>query len=154
MSGFTVRKALPSDAERIHELAYVYSKRDEMLPLSFSEVYERIRDFVVTEKNGEVVGCCALRISWADLGEVRSLAVAEQWKGKGVGKRMVEELVADAKRLGLIRVFTLTNKPDFFKKLGFSKTDKNNLPMKVWGECVKCCKFANCDEQAMVRKVD
>ncbi|MFH1835963.1 MAG: N-acetyltransferase [Methanobacteriota archaeon] len=154
MSGFTVRKALPSDAERIHELVYVYSRRDEMLPLPFSEVYERIRDFFVAEEDGKVIGCCALRVSWIDLAEVRSLAVDEAHLKKGVGARLIEECVKDAKSLGVKRVFTLTNKPDFFKKLWFSKTSKNELPMKVWGECVKCCKFANCDEQAMVRKLD
>jgi amino-acid N-acetyltransferase len=153
MSKEVIRKALPREAERIRELVDYYARQDEMLPLSMGEVYERLRDFNVCVKNEKIIGCCALHISWEDLAEIRSLAVEKEHKGKGIGSKLVKECLTEAKKLGLPKVFTLTNKPDYFKKLGFKKISKDKLPMKVWGECIHCNKYTRCDEEALIHTI-
>jgi amino-acid N-acetyltransferase len=95
-------------------------------------------------------GCGALHVLWADLGEIRSLAVEERFQGNGVGRRIVAALLQDARRLCLPRVFALTYQEEFFAHLGFAEVDKDALPRKVWGECLDCPKFPNCDEIAVV----
>ena len=121
-----------------------------MLPKSRNNLYQNIRDFVVAEKGGAFAGCGALHIIWVDLGEIRSLAVAKPFQKNGVGRRIVEELLREARSLRLPRVFALTYQQDFFERMGFVEVEKATMPQKVWGECMDCPKFPNCDEVAMV----
>ena len=148
-----IRKAKITDSERIQEIVNFYAKKDLMLPLSLNEVYERLRDFFVYEEEGEVAGCVALHISWSALAEVRSLAVSEKRQGKGIGKRLLLAAIEEAKTLGIPRVFTLTRIPLFFEKYGFEKIDRAELPHKIWVDCLKCPKFPNCDEVALILKI-
>lgn len=141
-----VRKAKLSDIEKIHHLVNYYAEKDLMLPRSRSVLYQYIRDFVVAEINGEMVATGALHILWSDLAEVRALAVNEDMKGKGIGLQLVNFFLKEAQELGITKVFTLTYQPDFFKKLGFNIVDKEEMPHKVWKECINCSKFPNCDE--------
>ena len=122
-----------------------------MLFRSHAELYEAVRDFVVAEEEGRVVGVCALEIVWADLAEVRSLAVGAEVQGRGIGSRLVSAAMDEAKRLQIARVFALTYEQRFFEKLGFQVVDKSALPLKVWSVCIKCPKRDGCDEIAMVR---
>jgi amino-acid N-acetyltransferase len=122
-----------------------------MLFRSHAELYETVRDFVVAVENDSIIGICALEIVWADLAEVRSLAVAEGNQGKGIGRKLVEAVVDEARRLGIQRVFALTYEQKFFDRLGFSVVDKSALPLKVWSVCIKCPKHDGCDEIAVVR---
>jgi amino-acid N-acetyltransferase len=124
-----------------------------MLFRSHAELYESLREFVVAEDAGEVVGICALEIVWADLAEVRSLAVHPGRQGKGIGRRLVEAVVEEARRLEVQRLFTLTYEQAFFERLGFAVVDKAALPTKVWSVCIKCPKRHGCDEIAMVRTI-
>lgn len=131
-----------------------------MLPRSHAELYETVRDFVVAEVAGDVggdvpriVGTCALEVIWSDLAEVRSLAVDASVQGRGLGGRMVEALIAEARELGIQRVFALTYEQRFFERLGFGVVDKAALPLKVWSECIKCPKRDGCDEIALVKTV-
>jgi len=149
-----VRKARLSDAEAIHSLVNSYAQKGLLLPRSISSVYEHIRDFWVYEEEGEVVGCCALQIVWEDLAEIRSLAVREDRKGEGIGRKLVEVCIKEAKELGIERVFSLTYARDFFEALGFRVVDKSVLPHKVWGDCVNCVKFPSCDEIAVILELD
>jgi amino-acid N-acetyltransferase len=121
-----------------------------MLSRSLSELYEALRDFYVVEEDGELLGTAALHIVWEDLAEVRSVAVAEDVGRKGVGTQVVQACIDEAKVIGLKRVFCLTYKPEFFSKFGFKVVDKSELPHKVWGDCIKCVKFPDCDEIAMI----
>jgi amino-acid N-acetyltransferase len=121
-----------------------------MLPKSRNHLYQHIRDFFVAKKGSEFAGCGALHVLWADLGEIRSLAVDERYQGNGVGRRIVEALLLDALSLALPRVFALTYQEAFFKRLGFIQVEKETMPRKVWGECMDCPKFPNCDEVAVV----
>jgi len=119
-----------------------------------ADVYENLQRFIVAEVNGSVVGCCSLVVFWSDLGEVKSLAVAQGSAGKGIGKALVRGIFEMAAGLGLSRVFTLTLEEGFFEKLGFEPINKDLLPMKVWSECAKCPKQANCDEIPMIYTIN
>jgi amino-acid N-acetyltransferase len=145
-----IRKAKISDVKDIQRLIKLYSERGEMLPRSLSELFDNIRDFFVFVRDHRVVGICALHICWEDLAEIRSLAVEKRLRQKGIGAKLVEVCLQEAESLGAERVFALTYQPEFFRKLGFKRVDKNVLPQKIWGDCLKCVKFPDCDEVALV----
>lgn len=121
-----------------------------MIPRALNDLYENIRDILVCEDNGEIKGVCALHILWEDLAEIRSLAVRLDAQGTGIGRRLVNSCIREAARLGISRIFALTYHPDFFRKMGFRGVDKAKLPQKIWGECLRCPKFPECDESAVI----
>jgi N-acetylglutamate synthase and related acetyltransferases len=140
-----------SDVKGIHQLIAEYARKGDMLPRSLADIYENLRDyFVFEEDGGELVGSAAIHIMWEDLAEVRSLAVREGKMRRGIGTQLVESCISEAIVLGIGRVFALTYKPDFFEKLGFHIVDKAELPQKIWTDCLKCAKFPDCDEVALV----
>lgn len=145
-----IRKARIADIKAIQSLVNDFAKREQMLPRSLNELYESVRDFIVYEDQDHIIGVCALRIMWDDLGEIRSLAVRPQDQKKGIGKQLVKRCLKEAKEIGLQRVFALTYQPFFFKKLGFQDVDKAKLPQKIWSDCIKCHKFPECDEHAVI----
>jgi amino-acid N-acetyltransferase len=144
-----IRKAKISDARQIQRLVNDFAKKEQMLPRALNEIYESIRDFFVYDEGG-IRGVCALRVLWEDLAEVRSLAVAEDDRRRGIGKTLVQSCLQEARDLGIKRVFALTYHPEFFKKFGFRDIDKSKLPQKIWGDCLKCHKFPECDEHAVI----
>ncbi|MBM2827787.1 MAG: argA [Actinobacteria bacterium] len=146
-----IRKARMRDVKTIQKLIADYARKGDMLPRSLSEIYENLRDYFVFVENGDdVIGSAAIHIMWEDLAEVRSLAVREDRMGRRVGTQLVEACVSEAIVLGIARVFALTYKPEFFEKLGFKRVDKAELPHKIWTDCLKCSKFPDCDEIALV----
>ena len=145
-----IRKAQIADVKDIQKLLMTFANRGDMLSRSLSELYESLRDFYVVEVDGVLLGASALHIVWDDLAEVRSVAVVEDSGRKGIGSRLVQACIAEAREIGLKRIFCLTYKPDFFAKHGFRLVDKSELPHKVWGDCIKCPKFPDCDENAMI----
>jgi amino-acid N-acetyltransferase len=145
-----IRKAKISDLKQAQKLVNDYAKREQMIPRSLNELYETVRDFVVCEFNGNVCGVCALHIMWEDLAEIRSLAVENKHQKKGIGRNLVKQCLKEAKALGIKKVFALTYQPEFFKKLGFADIDKASLPQKIWGDCVRCPRFPECDEHAVI----
>ena len=149
-----IRKATLGDVNAIQKLVNSHADKGEMLPRSLGDICDNIRDFFIYEENGEMLGCCALHVTWVDLAEVRSLAVADDAQGRGVGTALMEACLDDARRLTVEKVFALTYKPEFFEKKGFQRVDKSELPHKVWLECVKCIKFPDCDEVAVVRALE
>ena len=144
------RKATLNDVENIHAMVNEYAAQGKMLPRSRNLLYECIRDFVVAEEDGKVIGAGALHILWEDLAEIRTLAVDPAYLNKGIGKRIVNDLIHEAHSLGASKIFTLTYQQIFFEKCGFRVIDKDNLPQKVWTDCVNCPKFPNCDEICMI----
>ena len=149
-----IRRARIPDARDIHQLLLIYAKDGQLLGRSLANIYETIRDFYVFEEGGQVLGVGALAITWEDLAEIRSLAVAPGQQGKGIGRQIVEDCLAEARELGLRRVFALTYQPDFFKSLGFHDIEKSELPRKIWGDCLNCVKFPDCDELALLINLD
>jgi len=146
-----VRKAKMQDVAIIRQMINHYSQKGEMLPKALMEIYEGLRDFFVyVNDHDEVLGCCALRLYWDDLAEIQSLAVLEANRGKGIGVALVDACIEEARQLGISKVFTLTSKPGFFEKSGFERIDRSELPHKIWAACVKCVKFPDCDEVALL----
>ena len=148
-----IRKANVKDIKPIYQLLQMYGNKGELLPRPLSKLYDHVRDFFVyTDENGtKIIGCCALQFCWEDLAEIRSLAVHPEYHNKKIGATLVEAALSEARSYNIAKVFTLTYQPDFFKKYGFSQIDKNELPLKIWGDCLSCVKFPDCDETAMMK---
>ena len=145
-----IRKAKIGDLKEVQKLINEFARREEMIPRSINELYENVRDFFIFEDRGKISGVCALHVLWEDLAEVRSVAVKKELQKTGIGRRLVRRCISDAKRLGVNRVFVLTYQPVFFRKLGFEDIDKSALPQKIWGDCIRCPKFPECDEHALI----
>ncbi|NPA54343.1 MAG: N-acetyltransferase [Aquificae bacterium] len=141
-----LRRAKVKDAQQIFDILQIYAIKGILLPRSLNSIYENIRDFFVFENNGKIVGVGSLHVYWEDLAEIKSLAVLEDFQHQGIGKKIVEKCIEDAKELGVKKIFALTYVPDFFKKLGFEIADKSEFPQKVWTECIHCVKFNDCKE--------
>jgi amino-acid N-acetyltransferase len=150
---YTIEKAAIKDVVQIHKLVNTFAERGEMLPRPLSELYENMRDFYVVRENDKVIACAALHISWSDLAEVKSLAVSEEYRHKGLGEELVKICLDEARALGIPTVFALTYVKPFFQKCGFKEEDKSTLPHKIWGECYRCPKFPNCDETALLYRM-
>lgn len=148
------RKAKISDVEEIYKLVNYYANKNQMLARSRSSMYEGIREFIVVKYNDELVGVGSLHIIWEDLAEIRALAVAPQHLKKGIGRKLVQLFIEEACELGIKRVFSLTYQPGFFKRCGFQDISKDDLPQKVWTECINCPHFPNCEENAVIIKIN
>jgi amino-acid N-acetyltransferase len=149
-----VEKAKIDDVKVMHKLVNQFAGKGEMLPRALSEIYENLRDyFVIRNRAGRVVASVALHISWADLAEVKALAVDKEQQKKGMGAALVKACVEESRSLGIPKMFCLTYKPGFFKKQGFREVEKMELPRKIWAECYTCPKFPDCDEVALVLEV-
>lgn len=150
-----IRKAQLKDIRPIYDLLQEYGNRGELLPRPLSELYDHLRDFsvFVDEEKDTVLGCCALQICWEDLAEIRSLAVHPLHVGSKVGSKLAQAALVEAESLHVAKVFTLTYQPGFFRKYGFVEIDRSELPLKIWGGCLLCVKFPDCDETAMMKKM-
>lgn len=145
-----IREALPTDVDEMHTLLDLFAKQGLLLPRAVEEVYRNFREFVVAEHNGRIVGCAGLRLYTSELGEIVALAVSAESHGNGVGRLVVETLLAQAKSLGLKEVIALTLQPGFFAKLGFEPADVADYPHKVDADCSRCARRATCNEIAFV----
>jgi len=145
-----IRKAVLKDVPAIHKLIKVNAAKDLMLPRSANYIGEKVRDYSVATINGSVAGVCALRVSWDGPPELVSLAVAPRAAGRGLAKRLVSACLKEAAELGAKQVFALTKVEDFFYGLGFRPKKREELPRKIWTECVNCPRFPDCDEQAVI----
>lgn len=146
-----IRKAKVSDGKKIHQLLLEGAKKGELLPRSLNEIYDNIRDYYVYYDGEELVGVSALHICWEDLAEVRSLMVREDRRRTGLGALLLKACISEALELGLSKVFALTYQVGFFKRFGFKEIDKKELPHKIWSDCIKCSKFPDCDEVAVIK---
>ena len=146
-----VRKAVMRDIAPILDLINGYAARGMMLPRTEFELSENIRDFTVVTAGDGVLGCGALHFYSPGIGEIRSLAVPEEAKTHGVGRRLVEALVQEASDYSLHAVFAFTYVVDFFRKVGFHEVERGALPLKAWKDCLRCPKFQCCDEIAVLR---
>ena len=149
-----IRKALVKDVPNIHRIINEFAKANSMLPRSLNDLYDNIRDMFVAEDQGALIAVCGMHVLWDDLAEVRSLAVSKDHQGEGIGKALVRRSIKDAKTLGIKRVFALTYVPDYFRSaFGFRVIEKSDLPHKIWGECLHCPKFPDCDEVAVIKEI-
>jgi amino-acid N-acetyltransferase len=151
-----IRKATIHDVKEIHALLAIHAERGELLPRPLSDLYDYLRDFSIfeTDHGGHLAGVCALHVCWEELAEIRSLAVFPQHQKQGIGSALIANALAEARELGTSRVFALTYQPGFFSRHGFETIDKDLLPRKIWADCIKCVKFPNCDEIAVLKILD
>lgn len=150
-SPLEIRKARMSDIPALLELINGYAARGIMLPRTEFEISESVRDFSVAFDGARLVACGALHFYSPTTGEIRSLAVEESAKTRGMGRQLVETLVNEAAEYSLDAVFAFTYVPEFFRKMGFEEVERGALPLKAWKDCLRCPKFQSCDEIAMVR---
>jgi len=147
-----ILKAKNKEVKEIYKILNIYSKKGLILPRPLIEIYDHLRDFFVfiDEKNGEIVGACAIHVCWNNLAEIRSLVVAEEHQKKGIGSSLIKTGISETQKLGINRFFVLTYVPLFFQKLGFKEIDKSELPQKIWADCIKCPYFPDCEEEALI----
>jgi len=146
-----IRKAKLGDIPEIHKLINDFARQEVMLPIAIGDMFGRLRDFWVAEEDGKLLGAVAIHPTWDTLVELRSLAVCKTVQGGGLGRKLVETALSEAVELGATEVFTLTYIPDFFEKFGFARVDRSDLPHKVWIDCMRCPKFPDCGEVAMLK---
>ncbi len=149
-----LRPATVHDVPRIAQIINSHAELGKMLFKSYAQLYEDLRDFAVLEQDGQIRGCVGLTIIWADLAEVRSLAVDGTYLGQGIGRQLVQWTIQEARRLHIRRVMSLTYEQSFFEKMGFVVVEKQTLPLKVWSDCVRCPKREDCDEIAMIHLLE
>jgi amino-acid N-acetyltransferase len=172
---FSIRKAEISDVRDILELVNGFAGKNLMLARGPQYLFENIRDFVVAVAEGSsvreahrsdrqpahqsdyqpgrIIACASLHVLWEDVAEIRSIAIHPGCQNKGLGKKLIDFLKADARCLGVNTLFTFTLADDFFKSLGFVRKKREELPSKVWGECSRCPKFFKCDEVGMILEI-
>jgi amino-acid N-acetyltransferase len=148
---YTVRKATMRDIPAMLALINGFAANGIMLPRTEFEMAENIRDFMVAEYDGAVVGAGALHLYTADSAEIRSLAVSPAHQKAGVGAKLVAALEREAREFGLAAVFAFTYVDRFFAKLGYREVERGELPLKAWKDCLRCPKFQCCDEIAMLK---
>lgn len=148
-----MRKAVLNDIKTIHALIAEQAKVGHILARAMSELYSQVRDFTVyvDSETDRIIGCSSLHIVWDDLAEIRSLAVTTDEQRKGVGSRLIQAMLDEAKGMGVNRVFVLTDRTTLFERMDFELMDKSLLPHKIWADCIRCTKFPECDEVALVR---
>lgn len=145
------RRAVLPDAEAIHALIGQYSYDGTLLPRSLNEVCENVRDFTVAVDRGRIVGCGALHLYGAHLTEIRSICVAPDVAGKGAGAMLVDALLREARHHCVDCVCLFTRIPEFFARFGFRVAAREELPDKIYKDCLNCPRLHACDEIAMVR---
>jgi amino-acid N-acetyltransferase len=160
-----LQKAQIRDVQEILALINGYAAAELMLPRGPQYLYENIRDFVIASDRKVpvysmletrellhlIVGCGSLHVLWDDMAEIRALAIHPDYKHLGLGSKLVDFMIIEAKKLGIKRLYTFTLTEDFFKPLGFKRQKRDELPPKMWGECSRCPKYFKCDEVGMVR---
>ena len=149
----SVRAASLDDVTGIHKLLKYFSDRGILLPRSESDIYQSLREFQIIRLGEKVIACCALQIFTRSLGEIRSLAVSPEYSRSGLGRRMVLSMEREAQDIGLEKLMALTYEVQFFNRMGFDVVEMSVLPEKVWGACINCHKFRNCDEIAVLKNL-
>jgi amino-acid N-acetyltransferase len=150
-----IRKIKIDEARSLQRLINSAAAGGHVLERSLNYIYENIRDFwAYLGQDGQIVGCCGLHvIGWQSLAELKSLVVDKNFQRKNIGQKLMKKALSEAKELGVSKVFALTFSPVFFKKYGFVSTDKNNLPHKIWTECLNCKHFPDCKEEAVIIEI-
>lgn len=150
---YEIRDASPNDVPHILNLLSHYAAMGDLLPRNKTDLVKNLMHFRVISEGENILACGSLEHFSDDLAEIRSLMVREESKGLGLGKKIVEGLIAIAKERDVHRVMALTYVPNFFHTMGFETVNKDIFPEKIWGICVNCYKFLNCDEIAVLLKL-
>ncbi len=149
-----IRKARSGDVPEIARLVNQHADIGDVLPRSEEELHDVLRDFFVACSADAIVGCSSLHVMGESLAEIRSLIVAGEVQGQGLGKQLVDACLREADELDISHVFALTSKPAFFEKLGFERVPRSTFPQKIWRDCFKCRFFEACGEVAVQLIID
>ena len=142
-----LRKANVQDVPDLTELI----NRDQtILPRSQHYVFDNLRDFIVAEEDGQIVGCASLHVLWENIAEIRAMTVAQQKMGNGLYRELVEHLLEDGKTVGVQQIVALTQNPELLVDFGFSLVGRNDVPQIVWKECINCVHFPDCLEKPVL----
>ncbi len=144
------RPGKPKDVDGIARLVEVHARNAKILPRSPEAIRESIDDWIVVNGSDTIVACGSLYFYTPHLAEVRSLAVDESTERAGLGSAIVQALIDEALRRGVHTLFALTRVVPFFERLGFTRSDKNWFPEKIWKDCALCPVQDQCDENAVV----
>lgn len=147
------RRARPSDVPAIHALIAHYAAQGVLLPRTEENVREQLRRFLVLEEKGRLGGCVSLESYGPDLAEIRSLAVSPEIRGRGLGSRLVEFALAEARHRKIARVFAVTHAPEFFVRQGFALSHRRAIPEKIERDCASCPKARRCRLAAVVATI-
>ncbi|MGB9621994.1 MAG: N-acetyltransferase [Brevinematia bacterium] len=153
MDTLIIREASLEDVDSIFNLMKPFVDKGDLLPRSKDDITDHIRNFIVAEVDGKVVGSMAIKFYSREMVEFRSLVVDVNFQGKGIGAKLVNEGIEIVKEMGVKRVFVLTRSENFFKKLGFYVVKKDIFPEKIWFDCMLCPKLNNCDEIPMLKNI-
>lgn len=146
-----IRKIKVNEAKVVQQMINQAANENQLLERSLNHIYDNLRDYWVYIQDQKILGCCGLHVvGWQSLAEIKSLVVVEDFRKKNIGKKLVRKVLEEAKNLGICKVFALTFSPVFFTKMGFRLIDKNNLPHKIWTECLNCTYFPECKEEAVI----
>lgn len=145
------RRAILPDAEQVHHLVESFSQADTLLPRPLSDICENIRDFYVVEENGNILGCGGLHLYGMHLAEIRSICVSTEHQHQGAGSALMEALLNEAEHHQVTCVCLFTLVPSFFTKFDFRVVNRDDIPDKLYKDCLLCPKLHACDEIAMVR---
>lgn len=145
-----IRLAESDDLEAITALINFYAELGNLLPRSKNQIAQNLEHFIVAEIDSKIVGCASFELFTPNLGEIRSLMVSADYQRLGIASKLVSTLVDRAREMTVKRVMALTYVPELFHKHDFRTVDKSVFPEKVWGICVNCYKFHNCDEIAVL----
>ncbi len=148
-----IRKAKVTEAKRIKEIIDIHAQRGMMLSRQLDDIYASIRDFAVCEIDQKVVGVSALTVFTEELAEIRSLAVEDTYRHRNIGSHLLEFCVTEAIDYNINQIFTLTYISQYFKKLNFKPIPKDQLPHKIWRDCMSCEHFYHCDEEALIYEI-
>ncbi|MBC9822320.1 amino-acid N-acetyltransferase [Terrabacter sp. MAHUQ-38] len=132
-----IRRARTADVRGIRALIAPLAERRVLVSKEAVTYFESLQEFRVAELDGRIVGCGALHVMWEDLAEIRTLAVAPELLGSGLGGRLLEELVQDAREIGVQRLFCLTFETQFFTRHGFEAIEGQAVPMDVYAELLR-----------------
>lgn len=145
-----VRTATEKDIPAIQSLLRHYADMGDLLPRNEADIIANLPHFSVVAADDQIIACGSLEHFTHELAEIRSLMVKETHKGLGLGRVIVDSIINTAQQRKVSRLMALTYVPNFFHKMGFITVNKEIFPEKVWGICVNCYKFHNCDETAVL----
>jgi N-acetylglutamate synthase-like GNAT family acetyltransferase len=150
----SVRSATLADVPELEILMAPYVASGDLLPRSHYDLCRHIKEYVVAlAADRTICGCASLKVYSRELAEVAALAVRSDHQGAGVGRALMEAIIAEARAAKLHEVLALTRKPAFFLKLGFEPSEKEHFPLKVWADCARCPRQNCCDELALVLRL-
>lgn len=139
------------DVEQMKNLIYKFVKIKVVLPRPIEEIAERLREFLIVKEGSKVIATSSLRIFYPNLGEIRTITIDKDYQMQGLGRKLIEKELEEAKTLYIDSVFALTTQIEFFQKMHFRLIDKKQLPLKkIWEDCIKCPLFPDCNEEALI----